>query len=98
MSATIDETIMRGEPHTLTSDELELDVRPLTRAPVSVPAFAWVRYGGVALKIPVEVVAWTSRAVAIRWKTPKGEVHKAWVWASAVEHESNRTDTPLRVR
>lgn len=85
MSEQVVETIMRGEPLTLTDDELELDIQPLTRTPVAMPAIAWVRYGAVALKIPVEVVAWTSRAVAVRWKTPKGEIHKAWLWASAVE-------------
>jgi hypothetical protein len=88
MSANIDETIMRGEPFCLTNDELELDVQPLTRTPVAMPAVAWVRYGSVAMKIRVEVVAWTNRAVAIRWKNPEGETHKAWVWASAVEHEA----------
>jgi hypothetical protein len=76
---------MRGEPFTLTDDELELDVQPLTRTPVAMPAVAWVRYGSVALKLPVEVVAWTECAVAIRWKTPSGAVQRAWVWASAVE-------------
>jgi hypothetical protein len=85
MSEQVAETIMRGEPSSLTDDELELDVQPITRTPVAVSAVAWVRYGAVALKIPVEVVAWTSRAVAVRWKTPTGGIHKAWVWASAVE-------------
>ncbi|MBH0053186.1 hypothetical protein I6E74_03270 [Salinibacterium sp. SWN139] len=84
MSEQVVETIMQDEPSTLTDDELELDKLPLTRTPVAVPAVAWVRYGGVALRLPVEVVAWTERAVAIRWKTDTGGVHKAWVWASAV--------------
>ena len=39
----------------------------------------------MAVKLDVEIVAWTSRAVAIRWKTPTGDAHRAWVWASAVE-------------
>ena len=77
---------MRGEPFTLTSPELELDVQPLTRTPVAMSAVAWVRYGGIAIKIAVEVVAWTARAVAVWRKTPTGEIHRAWVWTSAVEH------------
>ena len=85
MGARVDETVMRGEPFTLIERELELDLLPLTRTPVAIPAKAWVRYGGIAVKLDVEVVAWTSRAVAIRWKTPTGDAHRAWVWASAVE-------------
>jgi hypothetical protein len=90
MSEQVVETIMRGEPFSLTNDELELDVQPITRTPIAVSAVAWVRYGAVAVKVPVDVVAWTNRAVAIRWKNPEGEIHKAWVWASAVEHEASR--------
>lgn len=91
ISANIDETVMRGEPFSLTDDELELDTQPLTRSPVAVPAVAWVRYGPVALKLPVEVVAWTERAVAVRWKTPSGAAQRAWLWASAV---TERNATP----
>jgi hypothetical protein len=40
------------------------------------------------MKLDVEVVAWTPRAVAVRWKTPAGEEHRAWVWASAVERDT----------
>ncbi|MBH0082447.1 hypothetical protein [Salinibacterium sp. SWN167] len=91
MSEQVVETIMQGEPFTLTDDELELDKLPLTRTPVAVQAVAWVRYGGVPLRLPVEVVAWTERAVAIRWKTATGSVHKAWVWASAVSTDRAQT-------
>ena len=85
MSARADEMIMRGAPETLTDRELELDVQPLTRTPVPMGARAWVRYAGIAIKLDVEVVAWTPRAVALRWTTSAGEQHRAWVWASAVE-------------
>jgi len=78
---------MRGSPETHSDQELELDVQPLTKTPVSAPARAWVRYSGVAMTLDVEVVAWTPRAVAVRWKTPAGEEHRAWVWASAVERD-----------
>jgi hypothetical protein len=71
MSEQVVETIMRGEPFSLTEDELELDVQPITRTPVAVSAVAWVRYGAVAIKIPVEVVAWTSRAVANWLEEPR---------------------------
>ena len=83
---------MRGTPQTLSDAELELDVYPLTKTPIPVPASAWVRYGDLALKIEVEVVAWTPRAVAIRWVTPSGEKHRSWVWASAVERDKPAAD------
>ena len=73
------------EPLSLTDDELELKTEPLTRAPVPRPVRAWVRYGTLAVKVDAEVVAWTERAVAIRWKRPDGHPQRAWVWASAVE-------------
>lgn len=41
--------------------------------------------GPVAVKVDAEAVAWTGRAVAIRWTMASGAEHKAWVWASAVE-------------
>ena len=87
MFAHVDEMMMRGTPQTLTDAELELGVYPLTRTPLPVQAQAWVRYGDLATKVDVEVVAWTPRAVAVRWMTPTGQQHRAWVWASAVERQ-----------
>lgn len=74
-----------SEPLSLTSDELELDRRPMTRTPLPKPVSAWVRYGAVAVRIEGEAVAWTDRAVAVRWRTPDGAEHRAWVWSSAVD-------------
>jgi hypothetical protein len=76
---------MRGEPQSLTDAELERDKLPLTRTPVAVPVWAWVRYPDGAIRVDGEAVAWTSRAVAVRWLAPDGQTHRAWVWASAVE-------------
>lgn len=88
MGAQVDEMIMRGAPQTLSDDELELDASPLTKPPIPIPARAWVRYGYQPIRIDVEVVAWTPNAVAVRWRTAKGEQHRAWVWASAVASNS----------
>lgn len=76
---------MRGEPQSLTDAELERDTQPLTRTPLAMPVRAWVRYEGGAIQVDAEAVAWTPRAVAIRWEALDGQTHKAWVWASAVE-------------
>jgi hypothetical protein len=86
MDAKILEAIMAGGlPTSLVDEELELGEQPLTKTPKPLPVTAWVRYGQSPLKITGRAVAWTSRAVAIEWKTPTGAVHRAWVWSSAVE-------------
>jgi hypothetical protein len=84
----INEIVMRDhQPQSLTPNELELDLLPLTRTPKPIPAIAWVHYDKMALKIPVHIVAWTPRACAIKWTTPQGREEKVWVWASAVDRE-----------
>jgi hypothetical protein len=86
MGERADEAAIRGlAPTTLTDAELELDSLPLTKTPKPHEVRAWVRYGAVPLKITARAVAWTPRAVALEWTAPSGEVHRAWVWASAVE-------------
>jgi hypothetical protein len=73
-----------GPPFSLGREELELDVQPVTKTPRPHKVRAWVRYPDGPLQVDGEVVAWTPRAVAVRWSA--GEtLHKAWVWASAVE-------------
>ena len=81
----IGESVMNGgdKPSSLSPQELELGVYPLTRTPVPVPVRAWVRYGVVPVKVDAAAVAWTSKAVALVWDAPGGQ-HRAWVWASAV--------------
>ena len=65
MSANTDAIIMRNrQPSSLTKLELELDRLPLTRTPVAIPAWAWIHYETVALRLRVEIVAWTPRACA----------------------------------
>lgn len=70
---------------TLTEQEIELARVPLTQPPIAIPVMAWVRFAGVPLLVEAEAVAWTSRAVAIRWRIPHDDrEHRAWVWAGAV--------------
>ena len=88
---SVNAVIMRDQtPSSLSDQELGLDRLPITRTPVPEKVKAWVRYGEVALRIDAELVAWTSRACAVRWKTQAGVAHRAWVWASAVEKVSPR--------
>jgi hypothetical protein len=87
MDNRILQAVSRGEAaETLGEHELQLDREPLTRAPVAKPVRAWVRYGGAAIEVDAEAVAWTSRAVAIRW-TDGQAVYRAWVWAGAVSDQ-----------
>ena len=86
MNARISEREAAGHaPLSLAPDESEPATEPLTKTPVPRPVRAWVRFGPVAMKVDAEAVAWTSRAVAIRWTMPSGAEHRAWVWSSAVE-------------
>ena len=86
MNARITESVTRGHsPVSLTNEELELTTQALTKTPVPKPVRAWVHFGPVAVKVDAEVVAWTDRAVAIRWTMASGAEHRAWVWVSAVE-------------
>lgn len=74
-----------GKPLSLTDDELQLDVYPLTRTPRPDRVRVWVRYPAAAVQIDALMVAWTPRAVAIKWLGPDDTEHRAWVWASAIE-------------
>jgi len=85
----MDEGIVRrimasGPPLSLGVEELSLADTPLTRTPKPCAVRVWVRYPDGPLEVDAEAVAWTSRAVAVRWKSGT-RVDKAWVWASAVE-------------
>jgi len=85
----MDEGILRrimasGPPLSLGTEELALATTPLTRAPTPWPVRVWVRYPDGPVEVDAEAVAWTSRAVAVRWKVGE-RVDKAWVWASAVD-------------
>ena len=86
MDERIAERIMRsGAPISLSDAELQLDRLPLTRTPLPETVRAWVRYPDAPLQVSALAVAWTPRAVAIKWDAPDQQTHKAWVWASAVE-------------
>jgi hypothetical protein len=92
MDARIVDGIMRTRsPDSLGSKQLNLDTEPMTRTPKPKPARAWVRYGEHSIEIDVDVVAWTGRAIAVRWAGPDGSEHHAWVWAGAVSERRTYT-------
>jgi len=79
------EVMAKGVPASLKSFEIDLEHQALTRSPKARPVTAWVRYGDEAVHVLGWTTAWTDRAVAVRWITPHGVEHKAWVWSGAVE-------------
>ncbi|GAA4717940.1 hypothetical protein GCM10023216_02640 [Isoptericola chiayiensis] len=59
-----------------------------TRPSEPVPVTAWVTDGrGRAFEAKGEALAWTSRAVYVRYIDPAGREGFAWVWASAVTRQ-----------
>lgn len=75
-------------PTSLHRNELDLEHEPLTGTAAGprrgVGSRPWVRYGGRAVNVRGVATAWRSRVVAVKWPTPDGGEHRAWVWASAV--------------
>jgi hypothetical protein len=52
---------------------------------VQQPVNAWILWeDGVEELVPAQAVAWTKRAVRVRFGAPPHE-HDVWVWAGAVE-------------
>ena len=87
------EVMSRGDsPTSLTELEREQGEASVTRSPRPVAVAAWVRYGTSAVLVLGFTNTWTSRAVEVVWTTPKGETHRAWVWANAVRHRQITAD------
>ncbi|NNU27480.1 hypothetical protein [Isoptericola sediminis] len=58
---------------------------PPTRPPEPLPVTAWVTDGrGRTFRADGEALAWTPRAVYVRYVDPVGREGFAWLWASAV--------------
>jgi hypothetical protein len=74
--------LTRPRPISLSEEELgHLEpVEPDTPPPV----VAWVRYPEAPIRVQGEAVAFTDRAVLVRWLNRDGSTHQAWVWRSAV--------------
>lgn len=75
----------------LTDDELELTGQPLTRDPRPREVLVWVRFGPHPIQRRAQIVAWTPRAIAVRFRIGDTE-HKAWVWANAASEAPPAAD------
>lgn len=88
-------TMAAGLPESLTPPEIGLDREPLTRPPTPIPIFAWVHYGTVPVRVAGYATAWTPDATALKWTTPEGVEHKAWVWTNATAPRRDIERGPL---
>jgi hypothetical protein len=71
------------QPRSLQPEQLGL--LPVTTPTVPAPVSAWVLWeDGVEELVPGHAIAWTKRAVHIRFGAPPHQ-HHVWVWAGAVE-------------
>ena len=68
----------------LSEGELRLDLYPVTTDPQPRRVRAWVRFGAIASQIEGDAVAWTPRAVQVKFLLD-GKDQRVWVWASAVD-------------
>ena len=86
MDREIDEVVLDQSPVSLSWVELDVEHHPVTFADPLTPRWvrAWVRFPETVLRPTCEVVAWTDRAVQVRWTTHAGSTKTAWVWASAI--------------
>lgn len=81
----IDAYVTSARPVSLSQAELDLERHPVTTAVTPIPVRAWVRFHEVSTRPAAEAIAWTDKAVQVRWTTIQGASLTTWVWASAVE-------------
>jgi hypothetical protein len=76
---------------TLSKQELQEGLLPVTRDPRPKPCKAWVRFGPHATQVDAVVVVWNDVACGIEFVVG-GTTMRCWVWANAVT--SPRTPGP----
>ncbi|NNC14081.1 hypothetical protein HII28_19660 [Planctomonas sp. JC2975] len=77
--------VTRPQPVSLTEAELDLEHNRVTHADEPIKVRAFVRFHEAVIRPRAEAVAWTPRAVKIRFTMQNGARHEVWVWASAVD-------------
>lgn len=85
MDRGIDTFLTRPRPISLSDEELDLKHSWVRCPPAPIPVRAWVRCYEATVRPDAEAIAWTDKAVHVRWTTQQGATLTAWVWASAVE-------------
>ncbi len=82
------------QPRSLTPEQL-LD-NLVTQPDAPTPVTAWVLWeDGVEEQVTGQAVAWTRRAVRVRFGAPP-HLHEVWVWVGAVQRQEEvRRPTPV---
>lgn len=72
-----------GPLQSLSDDELELDVVPVTIYPKPPLVKAWVRFGPQHARVEARLMRSTDSAAGIEF-TVKEKTYRCWVWGNAV--------------
>lgn len=80
--------VTRPQPVSLTRAEVDPDHNLITTARTPIPVRAFVRFHEAVIRPECEAIAWTDRAVKIRFTMQTGATHEVWVWASAVDRRN----------
>lgn len=70
------------QPRSLSDSELGADEPTYVVSPL--PVRAWLDFGLTTVEVNALALAWTPRAVQVRWTTTDGDEHRPWVWRGAV--------------
>jgi hypothetical protein len=81
------------KPRPISLSEEELGQLQPTEPETPQQVLAWVRYPESPIRVKGEAVAFTDRAVLVRWQNRDGSTHQAWVWRSAVSIPRPRPDS-----
>lgn len=79
--AAIAESVLRPKPVSLSRAQVG---EPVIRASRPIPVIAWVTFPGADVEIDAHAIAWTDRAVLLRFELRDRATRECWVWASAV--------------
>jgi hypothetical protein len=72
-------------PRSLQPEQLGDLAVSMATTQTGLPVRAWIVWeDGVEELVPAQAVAWTKRAVRVRFGAPPNQ-HTGWVWAGAVE-------------
>lgn len=75
----------KGDLHSLTPAQLDLDHTPVTVAPpkARIMGTAWLRFGTIDVPAEVRIDRWTDRAIGVTFEID-GRPMRCWVWQGAV--------------